>query len=90
MQSKSLEVELTDDKGRYFIIQFESESENRNIVMSVLYESLPIDYPNLPDYDAELYYNINKAVETTATDWWVENALSRPVADAYMNYLESI
>lgn len=72
MTSTSLEFEMTDDKGRKFLIQFESESTERNLLMQVIYQGLPIDTVDLRAYDISLWRNIKKLMATTAQNHWQE------------------
>ena len=72
MQSESLEFEIRHE-GRTFLVSYESESISLNLLMSIIYDNLPIDTGNLKLYDAGLFEAIMAAMKNNAQSFWDEN-----------------
>ena len=72
MKSESLEFEIRYE-GRTFLVSYESESISLNLLMSIIYDNLPIDTITLKMYDVGLFEAIMAAMKNNAQSFWEEN-----------------
>ena len=69
MKSESLEFE-TEFEGRKFLISYESESPSLNLLMSIIYQDLPIDTGTLRNYNLALCNHITNEMKKDAFNFW--------------------
>lgn len=67
--SQSLEFSIRHN-NRDFHVEYESESRQRNILMSIVTDGLPIDTTELRQYKPELYRQIKAAMKNNADTFW--------------------
>jgi hypothetical protein len=72
--SVSLEFEMKDDNGRTFLVNFEVLSPDRNLLMSVIYNGLPLDTTEIRNYDKQLYKDIEYLMTVHAQDHFKNKA----------------
>lgn len=65
--SASLEFEITDNKHRTFLVQFESESLERNLIMNIIHDDLHIDVIELRIIHPVFYAAIKNKIKEVAT-----------------------
>jgi len=72
--SRSLEVEIYDDRGRKFLVNWRSFSPTNNDTILIAYMStgwaLPIAYDGLRSLDSDLKANIDKAIAYHSQQAW--------------------
>lgn len=69
-KSQSLEFTLRTGSNKLFCVQFESESRERNLLMDVIYDGLPLDTVQIKQYNALLYNDIKEQMQATAENYW--------------------
>lgn len=74
MTSESLEFEIIHNY-RTFLVSYESESRERNLLMSIVTDGLPIDTVEIRKYDPELYRQIKAAMKNNADSFWSEDEI---------------
>lgn len=80
-KSKSLEIVLfNSENGKEMICQFESESPQRNLLMSVQMEGYSLDTFDLRNDHPKVYCQISNAMRNKAEQFW-DAAKKREVAD---------
>lgn len=68
-----LEFEI-ENEGRWFLVQFDSESIQRNRIMSITYDNLPIDVVELRTMQPKFYVAIKSKVTETAFNFYNQKA----------------
>lgn len=72
--TQPLEFEIEDTQGRSFLVQFDSESLQRNLIMSITYDNLPIDVVELRTMQPKFYVAIKSKVTQTAFKFYNQKA----------------
>ena len=83
MKSESLEFE-TEFEGRYFLVSYESESPLQNLLMSIVYENLPIDTLTLRNHNLALYRHIKLEILKDAAKYWEDK--TEPIYQAARSF----